>query len=361
MARPPRYSQSMLINQTPKQPNPNPAGDFVRQVGKKVIDGDFGTELPEQDRDTLVLTTASGAVLGAAVGTYLGFQSQADNRVSEEWRAHNITHPHLTGYSHSAVPDYDRECHYEGSGEDRREVCTDKLEGWWHRYSPDIRNDKVGSYTAPEFHNSNWSQPLLGGFLGALGGGLLGLGIGIGANALKRSLNHGEEAGAVGQTLPEAKRQELHQTAGLLALGGAAVGVVGGGVLGHVSGVIEQAQKEVHTRDWMGPVLQNQRIGQIPSDYYEHNIGLGLPGLGIGFGRGSQGVYRDVPVYGTDGTPQLQRVQHTFDTARYGPVSGAIMGGIIGGGVGLAAGIAGGTLLKMVESRPQEKGKDKPQ
>ncbi len=343
----------MLLN---LRPNPNPAGDFVRQVGKKVIDSDFGTELPEASRDTLVLATTGGAVLGAAVGTFLGFQSQGGNRVNEEWRTHGIRHPHLTGYSHSAVPDYDRVCHYEGSGEERREVCRDELDGWWHRYSPRIREDQVGTYTAPEFHNSKWAEPLLGGFLGALGGGLLGLGIGIGANALKHSLNHGE-AGASQNALPEAKREQLHGTAGMLALGGAAVGMVGGGVLGHVAGVVEQAQKEVHTREWMGPVLQNQRIGEIPSDYYEHNVGLGFPGLGIGFGRGSSGVYRDVPVYNADGTPQIQRVQHTFDTARYGPVSGAIMGGLIGGGVGLAAGIAGGTLLKMVESRP----KDKPQ
>ena len=346
----------MLLNLRPN--HPNPAGDFVRQVGKKVIDSDFGTELPEHSRDTLVLATTGGAVLGAAVGTYLGFQSQESNRVNEQWRTHGITHPHLTGYSHSAVPDYDRVCHYEGSGEDRREVCHDELDGWWHRYSANVRHDQVGSYTAPEFHNSNWAEPLLGGFLGALGGGLLGLGIGIGANALKHSLNHGQETGASQRSLPPARREQLHNTAGLLALGGAAVGMVGGGVLGHVSGVIEQAQKEVHSRDWMGTVLQNQRIGEIPSDYYEHNIGLGFPGLGVGFGKGSsQGVYRDVPLYNADGTPQMQQVHHTFDTARYGPVSGAIMGGLIGGGVGLAAGIAGGTLLKMVESSSKEKPK----
>ncbi len=103
-------------------------------------------------------------------------------------------------------------------------------------------------------------------------------------------------------------------------------------------------------------VMTRTRLGEIPADYYEHNVGLGFPGLGIGFGKGSsQSVYRDVPVYGSDGRPQLQQLQRTFDTARYGPVSGAILGGLIGGGVGLAAGVAGGLLLKLVVSHPTDK------
>lgn len=336
--------------------SPSPAGDFVSQVGKKVIDSDFGTELATPERDTLLLSTTSGVVAGAALGTFLGFRSQEGNQVNEQLAQRNITHPRLTGYSHSAVPDYTRVCHDEGYGENKREVCSDRLDGWHHRYSADVRHDKVGSYIAPEFRNSNWAEPLLGGLLGALGGGVLGLGVGIGINALKHSLNHGEQAEAQHHQVPEPKRDDLEKKVGLLALGGAAVGVVSGGVLGHVAGVIEQAQKEVHTRDWMGPVYQNTRIGDIPSNYYEHNLGIGIPGFGLGFGQGHRvGVYRDVPLYNADGTPQLQQVQKTFDTARYGGVGGAIMGGLLGGGVGLAAGIAGGTLLKMVESGPNKK------
>ncbi|MFN8612126.1 MAG: hypothetical protein U0931_31565 [Vulcanimicrobiota bacterium] len=331
-----------------------PSTDFLRSVGQKAIDSDFGTELPEASRDTLVLATGGGALVGAALGTYLGFHSQQANTVQEQWPTHGIDHPHLTGYSHTAVPDYTRVCHTEGSGADKHEVCHDRLDGWWHRYSPNIDWNRVGTYTAPEFHNSKWAEPLLGGFLGALGGGLLGLGLGVGINAIQHSLQH-DQVGTQTQPLPESGRASLETRAGLLALGGATVGMLGGGVLGHVAGVIEQAQKEVHTREWMGPVLQNQRIGEIPSDYYEHNVGLGFPGLGIGFGKGSsQGVYRDVPLYNSDGTPQLQPVRHTFDTARYGPVGGAIMGGLIGGGVGLAAGVAAGTLLKMVETRSKD-------
>ena len=334
--------------------NPTPAGqDFVTRLGGKVIDSDFGTALPQADRDRVVLSTTGGAVAGAAIGTYLGFHAQGSNRVNEVWQTHSIDHPHLTGYSHSASPVYSEDCHYEGSGDNRHQVCHTTLEGWWHRFSPDIRRDQVGQYTAPVFRNSNWAEPLLGGFLGALGGGLLGLGVGVGINALKHSLQH-EPAQAT--EMSEQKRNDLAKTAGYLALGGAAVGAFGGGVLGHVAGIIEQGQKEVHTRNWMGPVLQNTRLGEIPADYYEHNIGLGLPGLGIGIGKGgTQSVYRDVPLYNNDGTPQMQRVERTFDTGRYGPVSGAILGGIIGGGVGLAAGVASGTLLKMVASQPADK------
>jgi len=347
-----RVSEQDSLIRMKLNPQP-PSQDFVTRLGSKVIDNDFGTDLPQGDRDRLLLSTSAGAVAGAAIGTYIGFQSQGGNRINEVWQRHGIEHPKLTGYSHSAVPDYDRDCHYEGSGENRKEVCTTTLEGWWHRYSPDIRRDQVGEYTAPVFKNSNWAEPLLGGFLGAVGGGLLGLGIGVGVNALKRSLNHGSQD--VVEMSPK-KHDDLAKTAGYLTLGGVALGALGGGILGHVAGVIEQGQKEVHTRDWMGPVMQRTRLGEIPADYYEHNIGLGFPGLGIGFGKGgSQSVYRDVPLYNNDGTPQMQRVQHTFDTGRYGAVSGAILGGLIGGGVGLAAGVASGTLLKMLVSSPPDK------
>lgn len=344
----------MKLNPTP------PSGqDFVSRLGSKVIDSDFGTELPEGDRDRLVLSTTGAALVGGAVGAFLGFRAQANNRVNEVWQNHGIHHPRLVGHHHSAIPDYDRDCHYEGTGDNRREVCTETLEGWWHRYSPDIRNDRVGQYTAPEFQNSKWAEPLLGGFLGALGGGLLGLGIGVGVNALRHAINPATRHQEVGE-LSEKKRSGLVKTAGYLTLAGAGAGMLTGGILGHMAGVIEQGQKEVHTRDWMGPVYTRTRLGEIPADYYEHNIGLGFPGLGIGFGKhGTQSVYRDVPVYSADGTPQLQRVQRTFDTGRYGPVSGAIFGGLIGGGIGLVTGVAAGTLLKMVVSGSQEKPPEK--
>ncbi len=323
--------------------------DFVSQVGKKVLDSDFGTSLAEPERDRLLLSTAGGAAVGAAVGTYVGFQSQSNNQVNEVWERRSITHPVLVGHSHSAIPDYDTDCHTEGYGENSREVCNTTLEGWWHRYSPDIRHDQVGSYEAPTFRNSQWMEPLLGGFLGAVGGGLIGLGVGVGINALKKTLQDSPEKPV--QIAPE-KRQELAKTVGAMALGGGALGLVGGALLGNAAGAIENGQKEIHTRNWMGPVMERSRLGEIPADYYEHNIGLGFPGLGVGFGKHSTDpVYRDVPVYNHDGSVRMQQVEKTFDTGRYGVLGGAIMGGMIGTGVGLAAGVAGGTLMKMIESR----------
>lgn len=323
--------------------------DFVTQIGKKVLDADFGSQVQEPDRDRVVLAGAGGAAVGAALGTYLGFRAQASNHVNEVWENRRITHPVLTGYSHSAVPDYRTDCRTEGYGENKREVCTTSIEGWWHRYSPDIRHDQVGSYQAPTFRNSQWMEPLLGGFLGAVGGGLLGLGVGVGINALKRSLQDG---GQKPGTISPEKREQLAQTAGAMVLGGAGLGLVGGALLGHAAGVVENSQKEIHTRTWMGPVLQNTRLGEIPADYYERSLGISWPGTGIGFGRNSkQSVYREVPLYNSDGSVRMQQVERTFDTGRYGALGGAILGGTIGAGVGLAAGVAGGTLLKMIESR----------
>lgn len=327
---------------------PSSRPSWVEKVGRKVLDQDYGSAVDPQ-RDGLVLSTSAGAAIGAAVGTYLGFRAQGLNTVSEGLQTHSIRHPRLLGYSHSAHADYDEVCHTEGSGENERRVCHSELEGWWHRYSPRISETEVGQYQSPVFRNSRSLEPLLGGFLGAVGGGLVGLGLGVGINALRRALNEGEAPTA--KPLAPEEQKELSLQAGALTLGGGALGLVSGALIGHAAGKLEQVQKEVHTRSWMAPVTQRVNLGSIPRDYYQRNWFLPFPNSAENYQNGTEPVHRDVPVYGPDGRVQMQRVQHTFDTARYGPVSGALMGGLIGTGVGLASGVAASTLLKIVRQQ----------
>lgn len=327
------------------------ANRILTSVGRTVLDPDYGTSLENPERDVVVLGTTAGAVVGAAVGTYLGFRAQDTNQVNEQWKTHSIDHPSLQGWSHHTSARYNEDCHTEGSGDNAHRVCDRELDGWWHRYSPNISERPVGSYRAPEFHNTKFMEPLLGGFLGAVGGGLLGLGIGVGVNALRHSLNHEQPEPAA---LSTKERDEMARTVGAVTLVGGGVGLLTGALLGHASGVMEQAQKQVQTREWLEPVYQRQSLGEIPRDYYQKRWFSIFPRSGEDYRNGTEPVYRDVPVYDANGRPALHSVKHTFDSARYGPLGGAILGGLIGGGVGLAAGVAAGTLLKIVD-RPATK------
>lgn len=317
-------------------------------VGKPVMDADFGTDLPEPDRDRLVLATAAGSVIGAGLGVSWGFGSQAQSEVSESKSLHGIVHPRLTGWSHHTVEDTHQSC----SGSGKEETCHTVTDGWYHRYSPDVRNDQVGTYTTPEFHQTRWAEPLLGGFLGAVGGGLVGLGVGVASNALLHSLQKPEPASASKPS--EKSRTDLARTTGIITLAGGAAGALGGGLLGHAAGVFEQGQKEVHSRSWNEPLFSSQSIGDIPKNYYENAWFKLWPSRAHGLEHGAVPVVREVPQYNVDGSVRMHEVSHTFDTARYGAVGGAVMGGLIGAGTGFAAGVAASTLIKMVDrgSRP---------
>ena len=323
---------------------------FQRWLGENVVGrnggDDYSSPGDPKQRDFALLGAATGALAGATIGTVTGFNAQSADSIKESWNQHGITHPYLTGYSHNAIPDYDRVCHYEGSGENRHEVCHEELDGWWHRFSPRIRNDNVGTYSSPSFNHTKGWEPLLGGFLGAAGGALVGLGLGIGANALRNAIvkPSAEEAPV---ELSQAKHNQLADAAGGAVMAGGVLGAGIGAWLGSRAGGIEIAQQQVNSRTWSAPVLVNTKIGEIPRDNYQHNwIGFGFPGNGEGHGMTS--VNRDVPQYNGDGTVRMHDVTREFKTGRYGPVMGGILGGVIGAGAGVASGAALGVCLKFV-------------
>lgn len=321
------------------------ARNATRWLGKQVTENDFGNG-DQKTRDYALLGAGVGAVAGAVAGTVAGFNSQADNSIREVWVDRQVTHPEMRGYSHSVVPDYSTTCVEDSQG---NENCVTELDGWWHRYDPNIRNRVVGGYQEPTFQNTKFFEPLLGGLLGAVGGGAVGLAAGIGLAALQKSFH---KSGVSTPLTPEVK-SKLTERAGIAMVAGGAVGAGIGAYLGSQAGAIELASRETHTRSWDIPVTQSQTIGYIPSDYYEYNWG----GLPISIGGGSRPetvpVNRAVPLYDRSGEPRFTGTTRTFETNRYGPVLGGIAGGVMGAGVGLAAGVAFGITDKLLTERAQ--------
>lgn len=324
----------------------------TRWLGSQVVDNDFGAR-DDKAVDYALIGAGLGAAAGAAVGTMAGFKAQAANSIKEVWVDRTITHPELNGWSHWTSEDSHEEC----TGPDDDRSCTTEIDGWWHHYSPDITNRVVGHYTEPTFQNTKFMEPLLGGLLGAVGGGAIGLAAGIGAAAIQRSLQKGEERPRV-KMEPEV-RTALSEKTGIAMLAGGAVGVGVGAYLGAQAGHIELASQEIHTRSWDIPVTHNETIGYIPSDYYEHNwVGWGWPSSGSGRSADDP-VVRAVPDYDRAGDPKLTGTSHTFETNRYGPVFGGIAGGVMGAGVGLAVGVALGVGQKLLTEHNLEKQAEK--
>ncbi|MGE0491914.1 MAG: hypothetical protein AB7S38_22065 [Vulcanimicrobiota bacterium] len=324
--------------------------EFRGWVGNQVVGDDYGSDEERRGRDYAVLGATAGALAGATIGTITGFASQSQDSIREEWVRRAISHPELNGYHYSVIPDYRTECHTEGYGDDAREVCHTEIEGWWHNYSANVTQREVGSYTEPVFHHTNGWEPLMGGFLGAVGGGLLGLGIGLGVNALQRVVTDGQTQHP---KLSPAKREKMVEFSGNAAIAGTVLGAGVGAYFGAKAGAIELGHQEVHPREWMIPVTQNTHIGDIPRDWYQWNWGLGwgFPSRGDDWSHGRDPVYRQVPVYDANGNPAMQQTEKVFTTNRYGPVVGGIVGGLVGAGVGLAAGVAVGTAAKLIEAR----------
>ena len=324
------------------------ARTFTRWVGEQVVgENDFGSG-DDKTRDYAVLGATAGAVAGAAVGTMVGFNSQGSNNIEEVWKTRNINHPEMHGYRHYTVPVYDTDCTTDSQG---KETCTTEIEGWWHHYDPNITNRVVGTYQEPTFQNTNFLEPLMGGLIGAVGGGAVGLAAGVGIAALQRTLQEksGKTAPKPVELKPEVKDALTGRT-GVAVVAGAAMGVGVGAWLGSNAGQIELGAQEVHNRTWSIPVTQSETLGYVPSSHYEWNwSGFPLP-LG-GSRSATEPVNRQVPVYNRAGDPRLTHTNKTFTTNRYGPVFGGIAGGVIGAGVGLAAGVAFGITDKMLTER----------
>lgn len=325
--------------------------NFTRWVGEKVVGkDDFSGQQSDQNRDYAVIGAAAGAVAGGIIGTVSGFKTQKASTINEVWVNRNITHPEWNGYTHSATPDYSTECvERNDKGECTRSETN--LDGWYHSYSPRVNERVVGTFTEPTFRHSKAWEPLMGGALGAIGGGLLGLGAGLGVAALQRALTSEKTEPSTPPKLSPEAEKALSARAGAAALGGALVGGALGVFVGRSAGAAELAARQTHTRVWNVPVYHTETLGHVPSSHYEHNwfgSTWASPSGGRGPSEANVPVNRDVPDYTRGGEPRLTGTQKVFNTNRYGPVFGGIAGGFIGAGVGLAAGLVIGVSDKLL-------------
>lgn len=320
---------------------------WVSWLGQSVVGKNDFSQKDERSANYAKLGGGVGAVVGATAGVIAGFHSQADNTVNESWEGRNITHPRMDGYHHSVSTDTHTEC----VTRDDQGLCTESktvIDGWQHRYYPNIRERVVGNYQEPVFRNDKFLEPLKGGLIGAVGGGLVGVGVGLGIAALQRSIH--DEATPIPQPKlsPEAKKA-LNFRAGAAVAVGAVAGTTVGALVGSHAGVIEQAMGQSFTRSWQAPVTRPETLGYIPSDHYERNWFGGTFAISsYSGGRATEAVVRQVPVYDRAGNPKMAETQHTFHTQRYGALWGGIAGGVIGAGVGLAAGLAVGVTDKLL-------------
>lgn len=330
-----------------------------RGIGRQIrVNDDFGPWEDTKARDYAVIGGAAGTVAGATIGTIKGFQSQAENSVKESLVDKDIVHPEMTGYSHRTRVDRDRYCVERDSGR-----CVDydsKVEGWWHSYSPNVKDRVVGQYSEPQFQNQNFLEPLTGALLGGLAGGVVGVAAGLGAAALQRSFEKEAEQ-AVPLPLPrdskaeafkgwnsEDKTSKLDTRIGGYAVVGTTLGAGVGIYLGVQAGAAESAANEINTRTWQVPVYESKTIGHIPDGYYEHKDFLQWrPQSGEGRAENVP-VNRDVPVKDADGSFKMVEREETFESRRYGKVLGGLAGGVLGAGVGLATGVTVGLADKVL-------------
>lgn len=327
---------------------------WTRWVGDQVVGKNDFRGSDTRSRDLAVLGAGAGAAVGATAGVIAGFNAQKTNTVTEVWENREIRHPSMHGYTHHARPDYSYPC-VERNDEGSCVRTETKLDGWWHTYSPNIRERVVGNYTEPTFRNDNFLEPLKGGLLGAVGGGLVGLGVGLGLAALERSLRDDSAPIARPKLSPEAEKA-LSLRAGAATVAGASVGVAVGAYLGHQGGQVEAAMGQSHTRLWNVPVTERETLGYVPGSHYEHNwFGSTFAWPSSGRTNATHPVVRDVPVYNAVGQPRMTGAQKVFHTERYGAVFGGIAGGVIGAGVGLATGIAVGLTDKLLAERAASK------
>ncbi len=322
-------------------------------IGDNIIgeEDPYTTRQQTRMRDYAVMGAGTGAVAGAAIGVVTGFNSQGADKIQEQWVHRDVLHPSLRGYSHWAHADTYQDCHTEGYGENEREVCDTKIRGWWHSYSPRIEHRDVGDYQEPRFVHQNKWEPLLGGFLGALGGAVIGLGVGVGIAALRNALD--KEPDQEAPPLSAEQRKDLSDFAGGSAIVGTVAGAGLGAWLGSRAGAAELGKQEVHVRSWMVPTMQRENLGYIPQDFYEYNWGWGWPSSGYNRPE-TDPVYRDVPVY-HNGQPTFHETSQEFKTNRYGPIAGGILGGLMGAGIGLASGVAVGVGAKLIAEHKAER------
>ncbi len=154
-----------------------------------------------QDRTGLMVGAGAGigGAVGTAVGAYAGMQEAKNDVAQVQWQKHDVNDPSLEGYTHHVYEDghYEKELvgyqtvrDLTGYDENNNPIYSEhqepiyhehwEVDGYWHRFSPDINERKVGEYQTPEYEHSSWLNPISGALVGLLGGTAIGAGIASG-------------------------------------------------------------------------------------------------------------------------------------------------------------------------------------
>ncbi|MCD4783409.1 MAG: hypothetical protein K8T10_06225 [Candidatus Eremiobacteraeota bacterium] len=132
-------------------------------------------------------------------------------------------------------------------------------------------------------------------------------------------------------------------------------GVVGGAVgamIGHSAAGMEEAHMQSDTLTWQEPTMQREHLGNIPRDYYSwsrwdfrsHDYDSN------GALSGGSRVYRNAPVYNSDGSARVHDVTETIDSKRFGKFAGTSMGLALGTVAGVMGGFAVAMIRKIITS-----------
>ncbi len=106
------------------------------------------------------------------------------------------------------------------------------------------------------------------------------------------------------------KEKDMKKAIGIGAGVGAAIGGIAGGITAYnMSWNKIKATNTVQSvsLDWKEPDMKSENLGKIPADYYSPISWWHTSG-----GHGYQDVYRDNPVIGPDGKPQMHDMHQTY-------------------------------------------------
>jgi len=348
-----------------------------------------------QDKTALYagLGAAAGGAAGTVVGAYAGYKDAQSDVVTKGFNNHDISDSKLTGYDHRIEEDghYERDLvgyepgHYEdyikGYDDNGKPIYGERwvegdpiykdrwvVDGYWHRFSADIDNKKVGEYKTPTYEHESKFDPLTGGLVGLIGGSVVGGALGLGYGLVQKAL-HSKESGASVKVADAdekktkkadaktAKADEGLDFTGKAAIAGGAIGAAGGAAAGYAAGRMQEAAAQRSVETWNVPVTERKLLGYIPSDYYSSNDWWGgwdwqhVTYDDKGQVIGGDPVYRDVPVLDANGKPVMKEVTGTISSQRYGVVGGTLGGMALGGVAGAMGGVAVGLLHKLATDK----------
>lgn len=154
--------------------------------------GDSRSVSDYEDKTGLIVGAGAGlgGAVGTAVGAYAGYQEAKNDTAKIEWQTRDVNDPKLTGYDHHVYEDGHYEHDLVGYDSNDDPIYHDRWEvdGYWHRFSPDIDEKKVGSYQTPEYKHSSWLNPITGALVGLLGGSAIGAGIGLVVSVINKAV-----------------------------------------------------------------------------------------------------------------------------------------------------------------------------